>query len=78
MERSDDSQIADNRLAASVAVGSLIVLAAVWVLYWVGVLDSLVPAHGPAADAVPLYLLIAVVAIVLVVWSWTRVLSFLR
>ncbi|WP_306056018.1 hypothetical protein [Natronococcus wangiae] len=78
MEGSENerSRIANNRLAAAVVVGSLCLVAAVWLLAQVGLLGDLIPARGPAADAVPLYLLVGLVAVGLVVWSWRRVLSF--
>ncbi|WP_440766217.1 hypothetical protein [Natronorubrum sp. DTA7] len=72
----EQSRIANNRLAVAVVVGSLLVLAAVGLFYRTGLGTALVPSHGPAADAVPLFGLIAVVLLVLVVWSWGRLFSW--
>ncbi|WP_436347221.1 hypothetical protein [Natronorubrum sp. FCH18a] len=72
----EQSRIANNRLAVAVVVGSLLVLAAVGLLYRTGLLDYVVPTHGPAADAVPLYFLIAAALLALVVWSWSRLVSW--
>ncbi|MEY7851924.1 hypothetical protein AB7C87_22285 [Natrarchaeobius sp. A-rgal3] len=73
-----DSRIDANRLAFSIVAGSVLILALVFLLYWIGFLEYLVPDHGPAADAVPLYFLVAVTAVLLAVWGWLRVLSLLR
>ncbi|APX97159.1 hypothetical protein [Natronorubrum daqingense] len=70
------SRVENNRLAITVVVGSLIVAALVVVLVRSGWIDLLVPEHGPAADALPLYVLVAVVLFVLVVWSWSRLFSW--
>ena len=72
------SRIANNRLAAAIAVGSVIAVIAVGLLYRVGLLDFLVPARGPPVDALPLYLLVAVIVPLLVFWSWSRLLSWFR
>ena len=72
----EQSRIANNRLAVAVVAGSLLALAAVGLFYRTGLGASLVPSHGPAADAVPLFALIAVVLLVLVVWSWGRLFSW--
>ena len=70
------SRIENNRLALTVVVGSVVVAALVVVLARAGWIDFLVPEHGPAADALPLYVLVAVVLFVLVVWSWSRLFSW--
>ncbi|WP_255170398.1 hypothetical protein [Natrononativus amylolyticus] len=70
------SRIGENRLAAAVAVGSLAVVIALAVLYWTSVLEVVVPPGGPAADSLPLYGLFAVALIGLVIWGWSRLLSF--
>lgn len=72
----DVSQQDENRTAVSVAAGSLVVIVAVGVVYWLGLFDELLPAGGPTADAVPLLLIVSLFVLVLVVWSWSRVLSF--
>lgn len=72
---SEGSRIANNRLAVAVVVGSLCLVVGAWLLIQTGLLDELIPAHGPAADAVPLYLLVGLVLVGLVVWSWQRFLS---
>lgn len=70
------SRIANNRLAVAVVVGSLLAaVAAAW-LYRVGLFEAVVPERGPAADALPLYVLSAVALVALVVWSWGRLLSW--
>lgn len=70
------SRIANNRLAVAIVVGSLLVAAAIGLLYRAGLVDYLVPARGPPADAVPLYFLVAVFLLALVVWSWGRLVSW--
>ena len=72
----EPSRIANNRLAVAVVVGSLAVAVVVTALYRAGVLEFLVPERGPAADALPLYFLSAVVLVALVVWGWGRLLSW--
>ncbi|SDQ24478.1 hypothetical protein [Natronobacterium texcoconense] len=72
------SRIADNRLAVTIVVGSLVAVGVLAVLFWSGSSDRLVPAYGPAPDAVPLYLLFVIVGVVLLIWSWQRVLSLFR
>ncbi|SDK04415.1 hypothetical protein [Natronorubrum texcoconense] len=72
----EQSRIANNRLAVAVAVGSLLVLSAVGLFYRTGLLDYIVPTHGPAADAAPLYVLMAVALFALIVWSWSRLVSW--
>jgi hypothetical protein len=74
----EHSRIANNRLAAAVVVGSLCLAVAVWLLFRAGLVGELFPEYGPAADAVPLYLLVGLVLVGLVIWSWQRVLSFFR
>ena len=70
------SRIADNRLAVAVVVGSLLAaVAAAW-LDRAGLFEALVPARGPAADALPLYVFSAVALVALVLWSWGRLLSW--
>ncbi|WP_090507524.1 hypothetical protein [Natronorubrum sediminis] len=78
MSGSDQTQsrVENNRVAIAVVVGSLVVAALVVVLARAGWIDYLVPEHGPAADALPLYVLVAVVLFVLVVWSWSRLFSW--
>lgn len=71
------SRIANNRLAAAAAGGSVLVAALTAVLYRLEALAYLVPEHGPAADALPLYLLTALAVVALVVWGWMRFLSLL-
>lgn len=80
MSDPDDAQsrVETNRMAVAAAVGSLLVALALALLYWTGLLAALVPEHGPAADAVPLYVLLAVVFLALVVWGWQRFLSLLK
>lgn len=70
------SLLATNRLAAGIAVGSLLALVGAWYLYRTGMITALLPAHGPPADAIPLSLLLAAVLVALVVWSWNRLLSW--
>lgn len=70
------SRIANNRLAVAVVVGSLCLVAAVWLVAQAGLLDELISGQGPAADAVPLYLLVGLVTVGLIIWSWQRFLSF--
>ena len=70
------SRIEENWLAISVAAGSLVVLFVLAVLYWTSGLAVLIPPGGPAADSLPLYLLFGAVLIGLVLWSWSRLLSF--
>ncbi|WP_137291342.1 hypothetical protein [Natronorubrum halophilum] len=72
----EQSRIANNRLAVALVVGSLLVVAAVGALYRSGILGALLPARGPAVDAVPLYVLVAVSSLALVVWGWSRLLSW--
>ncbi|WP_440770069.1 hypothetical protein [Natronorubrum sp. DTA28] len=72
----EQSRIANNRLAVAVVVGSLLVLSAVGLLYRTGLLEDIVPTYGPAADAAPLYVLMAVALLALVVWSWGRLFSW--
>lgn len=74
----EQSRIDNNRLAAAVVAGSLVVAALAAVLYRAGWIEYLVPAHGPAADAVPLYFLIVVALLALVVWSWNRLFSWFQ
>ncbi|WP_049922500.1 hypothetical protein [Halopiger djelfimassiliensis] len=71
------SRIATNRMAVAIVVGSIVVAVALAGLYWSGALEAFVPDRGPAADAVPLYLLLAGLSVALVLWSWKRVLSLL-
>ncbi|ELY42727.1 hypothetical protein [Natronorubrum tibetense] len=72
------SQIADNRLAIAVVVGSLLVAAFAILIVRAGLIDALLPAHGPPADAAPLYLLALVAAVALAAWSWNRFLSWFQ
>ncbi|ELY58658.1 hypothetical protein [Natronolimnohabitans innermongolicus] len=72
----EDSRLATNRLALVVVVCSLLVAAAVVFLARADAIAAVVPEHGPAADAVPLYLLAAVGVLVLIAWSWGRLLSW--
>ena len=72
----DRSRIANNRLAVVIVLGSLLAIVTVGWLYRAGLLDSLVPARGPAADALPMYFLVAAILVALVVWSWGRLLSW--
>ncbi|OVE83945.1 hypothetical protein [Natronolimnobius baerhuensis] len=80
MDESDreHSRIADNRLAAAVVLGSLVVATVGVGLYWSGYTSLLVPADGPIADALPLYLLTVLVCFGLLIWGWQRFLSLLR
>ncbi|GAB3026524.1 hypothetical protein [Natronobiforma cellulositropha] len=71
------SRVEQNRTAASIAGGSLVVIVGVAIAYWGGVLESLIPPGGPAADAIPLIVVVSVLLVALVVWSWGRVLSWL-
>ena len=70
------SRIANNRLAVAVVVGTLVVAVAAVAFHRVGLFGALVPEGGPAADAVPLYFVLAVFLFALVVWSWGRLLSW--
>ncbi|WP_276254556.1 hypothetical protein [Halomontanus rarus] len=70
------SRIEANRMAVTVAAGSLLVGVALGVGYWFGLFDSLIPTGGFAAADLPLLLLVPVLLLVLVVWSWSRILSF--
>ncbi|MXV61755.1 hypothetical protein GS429_06680 [Natronorubrum sp. JWXQ-INN-674] len=72
----DRSTLENNRLAAAVVAGSILAVASAAVLYWSGRLEFLMPARGPAADAVPLYVMAVVVLLALVVWSWNRLFSW--
>ncbi|RQG90943.1 hypothetical protein [Natrarchaeobius chitinivorans] len=73
-----NSRIDGNKLAVTIVAGSVFVLTLVFLLYWIGILEYIVPDHGPAADAVPLYFLLAVTAVLLAVWGWLRFFSFFR
>lgn len=64
----------ENRMAAMIVVGSILVAIGLTVLYWYGWLDYVVPAERPVIDAVPL--LFFLIAIVLTIWGWGRFLSF--
>ncbi|NGM68241.1 hypothetical protein G6M89_04325 [Natronolimnobius sp. AArcel1] len=72
------SRIADNRLAVAVVIGSLVVVGVGVVLYWSDSLNILVPADGPIADALPLYLLTVLIGVGLAIWGWQRFLSLFR
>lgn len=72
------SRIANNRMAAVIVVGSLCLVVVVGLLFQAGLIDDFVFGPGPAADAVPLYLLVGLVIVGLVVWSWQRFLSLFR
>ncbi len=65
-------------MAAAIVVASLVGIVALAALYWSGFLTVLRPPGGPAADAVPLYVLLGVVGVGLVLWGWKRVLSMLE
>ncbi|WP_265109801.1 hypothetical protein [Halosolutus halophilus] len=72
----DRSTVEENRMAAMIVVGSVLVAVGLAILHRYGWLEVLVPAGGPAIDAVPLILFLIAVAIALTIWGWKRVLSF--
>lgn len=78
MRRSDRelSRIEVNRMAVTVAAGSLLVGVALGVAYWFGLFETLIPDAGLAAEDLPMLLLVPLLLLVLVVWSWSRILSF--
>ncbi|MCU4742962.1 hypothetical protein OB955_18475 [Halobacteria archaeon AArc-m2/3/4] len=72
----DLSRLEANRMAATIAAGSLLVLVAIAVAYRYGLFDELLPAAGFAAEDLPMLLLVPLLVLVLVIWSWSRILSF--
>lgn len=70
------SRLEANRMAITVAAGSLLVVLGLGIAYWFGLFDELVPAAGFAAEDLPLLFLVPLLLLVLVVWSWSRILSF--
>ncbi|WP_222920254.1 hypothetical protein [Natrinema sp. SYSU A 869] len=78
---SKGSRIATNRAAVAIAVSSLLIAAVITLLSQWGLLDPLIEflvARGVAVDALPMYLLFALLLCWLVVWSWRRMVSLFR
>ncbi|MFC4541249.1 hypothetical protein ACFO5R_04845 [Halosolutus amylolyticus] len=71
----DRSRVEDNRMAATIVVGSVLVVVGLAILYRYGWLDSLVPPGGPAIEAVPLIGFLIAVVVALAIWGWGRFLS---
>ncbi|MFC6769162.1 hypothetical protein [Natrinema soli] len=70
----EGSRIATNRTAVVIAASSLLIAAVGALLARRGLLEAVI-ANGIAVDALPLYLLVALLAVWLVIWSWGRLLA---
>ena len=71
----EPSPVVENRIAAAIAVASLVVLLAGVGLYWSGAIDPRVPERLERTPLLPVLSVGLLVAIVLLVWSWDRVAS---
>lgn len=70
------SRIAENRFAVAVVGGSVLLLGGLALLYWFGLIDRLAVMRPPEVASLPLYLIVGFVVLLIVVWSWRRLLSF--
>ena len=76
-DRNEGSRIAANRAAVVIAVSSLLLAALIGLVARHGLLEGILT-RGVGVDALPLYLLLVLLAGWLVIWSWGRLLSLLE
>lgn len=72
----DWSRITKNRFAVAVVSVSVVLLGGLALLYWIGFIDQLMVMWPPKITSLPLYLIGVLGVLVIVVWSWRRLLLF--